>query len=555
MSNPGLRGFDKLRYNLIHVDMIVGFGAFSCLLLDPLKNEYLYMRVAELHNTTKKILSDCTENNATNIDQIVADEVSQWTLYLNLSMFLPACVASILITSWSDKVGRKVTMSISLSGMLLHSILLAIIVKLHLPIPWLLVSNFAAGLGGYYMALLMQGTAYLSDITLEEKRGFRFAILEASMGVGGGVAGICSGYWIEAQGFFNPVLSTMIINISSLLLVPLLLNPQKIKKENKLKEEKESVGIEPINREGSGAEITDARRASVDSAFSDVTIASKNFGSFVENADLNENPEIKPQNSKKYNVFELLRRVWHVYSSEFSECDVCNLTNGDVTIMCRISKCEHGGGWYVGRIWRLWFYILSYDLMMYVTVGCMVFQTIYFLSKPLCFTPVLVGAQLAVKFSVLALSPVLIVVMQKILKMSAHFIILVGLLALSGFCFVMSFAHVLHDPLVFIATSLTLFCNPAKPFIQAKISSLASKYEQGAVFAVVSCTEILMFLVATLSFLTLYPATLSIYHGFMWLYGAGVALIPCVLILVVSIADKRRDRLTVEIGETKPLLS
>uniref|UniRef100_H2XT83 Proton-coupled folate transporter n=1 Tax=Ciona intestinalis TaxID=7719 RepID=H2XT83_CIOIN len=416
------------------------------------------MRVAELHNTTKKILSDCTENNATNIDQIVADEVSQWTLYLNLSMFLPACVASILITSWSDKVGRKVTMSISLSGMLLHSILLAIIVKLHLPIPWLLVSNFAAGLGGYYMALLMQGTAYLSDITLEEKRGFRFAILEASMGVGGGVAGICSGYWIEAQGFFNPVLSTMIINISSLLLVPLLLNPQKIK---------------------------------IDPKF----------------------------------LFISLKTVTK-------------------------SKCEHGGGWYVGRIWRLWFYILSYDLMMYVTVGCMVFQTIYFLSKPLCFTPVLVGAQLAVKFSVLALSPVLIVVMQKILKMSAHFIILVGLLALSGFCFVMSFAHVLHDPLVFIVFKICFLFDYKNYFSHAKISSLASKYEQGAVFAVVSCTEILMFLVATLSFLTLYPATLSIYHGFMWLYGAGVALIPCVLILVVSIADKRRDRLTVEIGET-----
>uniref|UniRef100_H2Y9R1 Major facilitator superfamily (MFS) profile domain-containing protein n=1 Tax=Ciona savignyi TaxID=51511 RepID=H2Y9R1_CIOSA len=191
--------------------------------------------------------------------------------------------------------------------------------------------------------------------------------------------------------------------------------------------------------------------------------------------------------------------------------------------------------------------------MMFVNVGCMVFQTIYYLSSPLCFTPVLVGAQLGLKFSLVALSPIVIVVLQKVLKLHQLSIVLVGLVALSSFALVMSFATT--HALVFIATTITLLSNPAKPFIQAKISSLASKYEQGAVFALLSSTEVVTFLAATLSFLTLYPATLSIYHGFAWLFGAGVVLIPFLLVLTIYIADKRLGSSHQHSEDTTPILS
>jgi len=51
----------------------------------------------------------------------------------------------------------------------------------------------------------------------------------------------------------------------------------------------------------------------------------------------------------------------------------------------------------------------------------------------------------------------------------------------------------------------------------------------GAAFALLSGSEMITFLIATVSFLTLYPATLQIYRGFAWLFAAGVLVIPIIL--------------------------
>ena len=47
-------------------------------------------------------------------------------------------------------------------------------------------------------------------------------ILEASMGVGGGIAGIISGIWLDARGFFEPVACSAAIHFLSFLLIFLL---------------------------------------------------------------------------------------------------------------------------------------------------------------------------------------------------------------------------------------------------------------------------------------------------------------------------------------------
>ena len=65
----------------------------------------------------------------------------------------------------------------------------------------------------------------------------------------------------------------------------------------------------------------------------------------------------------------------------------------DVVIIYVEGLCIHGGGTYPGRVWRMWFYLISYDLFMFSNIGTTIFQTIYFLSPPLCFSTVTVGVQ------------------------------------------------------------------------------------------------------------------------------------------------------------------
>lgn len=54
---------------------------------------------------------------------------------------------------------------------------------------------------------------------------------------------------------------------------------------------------------------------------------------------------------------------------------------------------------------------------------------------------------------------------------------------------------------------------------------------EGFVFAVMSGAEITFYMVASLSFLPLYPATLYISHWFIWMFTSGLCAFPLVLIV------------------------
>ncbi|XP_076815787.1 lysosomal proton-coupled steroid conjugate and bile acid symporter SLC46A3-like isoform X1 [Clavelina lepadiformis] len=536
-------GFQLLKHiqELLPVDVIVAIGGFCCLMLNPLKNEYVYMKVAEAHNTTKSVISDCNENETSSIDILVQQEVSKWTLLLDLTMFIPASLTAILVTSWSDRVGRKITMSIPVAGMAVSSAFFAVSIYFSWPLKSLFLYNFVAGISGYYMTLLMQGNAYLSDITPSEKRGLRFVILETALGVGGGVGGISSGYWVKAQGFFVPVACTAGLSFVSLLLIPLLLDSRKIRDEKIAEKQNQEING---NESDHDYDVKKGFSNSYGSASS-----SSQHGDWVNN---NEGFEVL-QDHKKYTAVDVLKAVWKVYSSDYSHCVKCHgpIEDEYKKIKSYSDRCVHGGGRYPGRVWRMWFYLFAYDFNMFVLVGGMAFQTIYFLSKPLCFTPVLVGAQLGLRFAMTAFSPLMVWVYQKVFRMGSHVIIVVSLSALAASEVTMSFATT--KAIVFIATSLLLFANPSKPFIQAQIANLVSESEHGAAFALLSFTEILSFLVATVSFLLLYSETVKMYRGFVWLFAAVVVLIPLCLMMTVMISDRRR-RLLVE-EEKRRLLS
>jgi len=52
----------------------------------------------------------------------------------------------------------------------------------------------------------------------------------------------------------------------------------------------------------------------------------------------------------------------------------------------------------------------------------------------------------------------------------------------------------------------------------------------GAVYALVGFNEIIAHLLCAISFLTIYPATVDFYRGFIWDFGAGILLISVFLI-------------------------
>ena len=60
----------------------------------------------------------------------------------------------------------------------------------------------------------------------------------------------------------------------------------------------------------------------------------------------------------------------------------------------------------------------------------------------------------------------------------------------------------------------------------------------GAAYALVGFNEMLAYLLCSVAFLTIYPATVNFFRGFVWDFGAGVLLISVVLITWVLSAKE-----------------
>ncbi|XP_076820067.1 proton-coupled folate transporter-like isoform X2 [Clavelina lepadiformis] len=509
------------------------------------------LKVAEAHNTTKSATGGCGQNKTSPTDVLVQQEVSSWTLLFNVTLTIPASLTTVLITSWGDRVGRKLILSIPVAGMTISAALLSTSIYLNWSLSTLFVYYFLAGISGYYAALLAQGSAYLSDITSLDKRGLRFVILETALDIGGGIGGLSTGYWVKAEGFFKPVVGIVGISFLSFLLIPILPDSRKIR------------------------DMKDKTQSSLTHQDQPEQTKLKRHGTFNLNDNVNcieecpsscstsqhdsaENGNGGLLHHEKYTAADLLRAVWKVYSSDYSHCEKCYSSCNDTSKngKLRSERCKHGGGRYPGRVWRMWFYLVAYAFTMYVIIGSTMVQTIFLLSPPLCFTPILIGIKMGFGFGFSLLSPLIVLLYQRVFHFGNHVVIILALSSLAIGYLIMSFATQLS--VVFLAASFGPFVTPGKSFIEAQISSLVSANEQGAAFALLSFTGTISCLLSAVSFLLLYSVTAGIYHGFVWLHGSLFALVPISLIIFVMVCDRRRRRL-LGVGRTlddenRPLL-
>jgi len=342
----------------------------------------------------------------------------------------------------------------------------------------------------------MQSNAYISDVTTPAQRSMRMLILEMTLGIGGGLGSAVSGVWAKASGgFFQPMIGTSFIAFLALCLLPLLPNSQKIMKERQV----------------------------------DKVIEEK------ENADKDLLREVQRKKSSSH----YLKACVNVYTNEISHCEIC-FDRDLPPNQYPTEKCIHGGGRYVGRKWKSWSYLIIYNGMMAQAICLMSVQTLFVMSKPLCFNNTLVGLQIALKFIATAFSPLLILFLQKVLSLSNDGVILICIMGSISSFVLLGFSFT--PWMVFVAMFINGISMPAKPFAQSQLSKLVSEKEHGAAFSVLSFTELLTFLFSTVVFLTIYKQTVSIMHGMTYLIATSVLVAPLILNWKLFISSRRSNR-------------
>ena len=149
---------------------------------------------------------------------------SEWIFYNTVAYSVPSIISSLLLGSWSDKFGRKVTIVLPLIGLGIEAISSILNVHFYEASPvYLLYGNILSGVFGGFSTLLMAVFSYMADVTKDKSnRTLRIGLLESMTFVGGATGELISGVLIENLGFMAPfiiILSLIVIVIIYIVLV------------------------------------------------------------------------------------------------------------------------------------------------------------------------------------------------------------------------------------------------------------------------------------------------------------------------------------------------
>ena len=125
-------------------------------------------------------------------------------MYKSLVDFLPGTIAPIIYGSLGDKIGRRMLFILPCIGSILSVTIYMAIIWFDLPIWVVLFASIEYFFGGF--GVLFTGAfSYISDTTSPKHRALRMTIIDAVSIGNGAIANLFVGYWIRAQGYFNPL--------------------------------------------------------------------------------------------------------------------------------------------------------------------------------------------------------------------------------------------------------------------------------------------------------------------------------------------------------------
>ncbi|XP_042167564.1 solute carrier family 46 member 3 [Oncorhynchus tshawytscha] len=148
------------------IEPVVGFYAFSMFMLYPLIQQYVYRRLWQQLTgapyPTQMNYTHCSDSstNVSSIHQEIQKETSLFLFYSELCFLFPSLLSSLLLVSYSDHRGRKVS---KLGGMSIF-----ILYELNAPLCW---SEVLVGYGSALSTLIYLGSfAGVSLLSLSSGR-------------------------------------------------------------------------------------------------------------------------------------------------------------------------------------------------------------------------------------------------------------------------------------------------------------------------------------------------------------------------------------------------
>ncbi|KAK6488840.1 solute carrier family 46 member 3 [Huso huso] len=215
---------DKIR-KIITVEPVMFLYMTGTFLLTPAYQQLLIAKVCNELYHGENICGHL--ENYTKENQAIQSKTSYILLVYVAVLSLVSIPPAIIFGSWSDKAGRKLGMILpSVCSAVGGGFLIVVTEVEQINAYWTIFTAFVIGISGGHVAVFLSVFSYLADVTNDENRTLRMAILESMVFIGGTVGFLLSGTLIQYFSF-TPVFGIFCLcHVLSVLYVLLLLrNP------------------------------------------------------------------------------------------------------------------------------------------------------------------------------------------------------------------------------------------------------------------------------------------------------------------------------------------
>ena len=185
----------------------------------PLVQQLAFQKICNAEYDTESC-----KNLTTSQENFVHKKTSKWILYQSVSSMLPSIAASLILGSWSDKVGRKTVLILpSVGSVLLYINYMLNVGFFSLNVDYLLIGVCISGFFGGFATTLLGVFSYISDITDESQRTTRVALLESMIFLGGTVGNLIGGVLVYHSGYMAAFGLCLGLNVLIIAYVGLIL--------------------------------------------------------------------------------------------------------------------------------------------------------------------------------------------------------------------------------------------------------------------------------------------------------------------------------------------
>ena len=238
----------SLIYNskVFKIEPLLFLYTFSTLFFIPLYQQYYFVRFGSdlLRNTSFPFPNGSFCLNSSLVDKYAGHNAhkaieslsSNLLLYGQLAVRIPGMITVLIVGPLSDRFGRKVVLLLALFGSLLQSVLAFFIIWFHLDPYFFILANLFTGLGGDFTGVLAGSFSYIADVSSPKWRTFRIGFIECMLALGGALGQFLSGYLLNVTDCnFLPIMSVVVVCCLASLLWIILLVPESLSREERLK--------------------------------------------------------------------------------------------------------------------------------------------------------------------------------------------------------------------------------------------------------------------------------------------------------------------------------